>query len=117
MCIQKQWDRLQMKNAFEYSICEIVNQNIVFFQHLLRFHILIVQTHGFAQSNNSICDTYLKYDRIFHLHICSQTATVSDLWNFSDYKANVICKELGYDHAEEWFVLHFSHFSDEIEAW
>ena len=45
-----------------------------------------------------------------------QTVTVS-ISNFSDYKANVMCKELGYNYAEDWFDLHNSYVLDAIEAW
>ncbi|XP_063692817.1 uncharacterized protein LOC134824771 [Bolinopsis microptera] len=48
--------------------------------------------------------------------VLNRTVTVSPS-NFSDYKANVMCKELGYNYAEDWFELDNSYFWDAIEAW
>ncbi|XP_063677001.1 uncharacterized protein LOC134813243 [Bolinopsis microptera] len=45
--------------------------------------------------------------------VLNWTVTVS-LADFLDHKADVICRELGYDHSEDWFGAEVSFFT---EAW
>ena len=56
---------------------------------------------------------YLPPNFKFVNRFCFQTVTVS-LENVSDHIADAICKELGYDHAVDWFGVEILFF---IEAW